>query len=273
VSVKTPLSQALTSGKAERVCAALGRAVLTFIGRVIPRLPAEFSVEDLWLRGLTLSYRTEFRAERPEKMAALFRSAPDHYVRITDAALPVLPIPVEIVEGGDGRFYRARVSAATRLACRLAWKIRSLQSRGPTRAAAVQGAFHIHRRWTTRFCIGKSAAQRRSRCLLISETPPKFCAVSCAVVAVPPRRPLMACTGGLVSALPALKIGDQIAPLPIIQGGMSVGISLAGLASAVAREGGIGVIGTAGIGMLDFDPSTGFVEKNNRALRNEIRKA
>jgi len=76
-----------------------------------------------------------------------------------------------------------------------------------------------------------------------------------------------------VSALPALKIGDRIAPLPIIQGGMSVGISLAGLASAVAREGGIGVIGTAGIGMLEFEPSSGFVEKNNRALRNEIRKA
>jgi nitronate monooxygenase len=76
-----------------------------------------------------------------------------------------------------------------------------------------------------------------------------------------------------VSALPALKIGDRIAPLPIIQGGMSVGISLAGLASAVVREGGIGVIGTAGIGMLESDPSVGFVEKNNHALRNEIRKA
>jgi nitronate monooxygenase len=76
-----------------------------------------------------------------------------------------------------------------------------------------------------------------------------------------------------VNELPALKIGDRTAPLPIIQGGMSVGISLAGLASAVAREGGIGVIGTAGIGMLEFDPSSGFVEKNNHALRNEIRKA
>jgi len=126
---------------AERVCAALGQAVLTFIGRVIPRLPADFSVEDLWLRGLTLSYRTEFRAERPEKMAALFRSAPDHYVRITDAALPVLPMPVEIVEGGGGRLYRARVSAVTRLACRLAWKIRSLQGKALTVLRLFKGAF------------------------------------------------------------------------------------------------------------------------------------
>ena len=61
--------------------------------------------------------------------------------------------------------------------------------------------------------------------------------------------------------------------LPIIQGGMGVGISLAGLASAVANEGGIGVIATAGIGMNEPDFSTNFLEANIRALRKEIRKA
>ena len=38
----------------------------------------------------------------------------------------------------------------------------------------------------------------------------------------------------------SLKIGDLIAKLPIVQGGMGVGISLSGLASAVANESGIG---------------------------------
>ena len=73
--------------------------------------------------------------------------------------------------------------------------------------------------------------------------------------------------------LPELKIDNLVAPLPIIQGGMSVGISLAGLASAVAREGGIGVIGCAGIGMLESDDSLDIVERHNRALRHEIRTA
>ena len=36
--------------------------------------------------------------------------------------------------------------------------------------------------------------------------------------------------------LPELHFGDRIAQLPIIQGGMGVGISLSGLASAVANE-------------------------------------
>jgi nitronate monooxygenase len=79
--------------------------------------------------------------------------------------------------------------------------------------------------------------------------------------------------GELMSPLPVLKIGDLTAPLPIIQGGMSVGISLSGLAGAVASEGGVGVIGTAGIAMIDPDFSQGFEEMNNRVLRSEIRKA
>jgi NAD(P)H-dependent flavin oxidoreductase YrpB (nitropropane dioxygenase family) len=73
--------------------------------------------------------------------------------------------------------------------------------------------------------------------------------------------------------IPGLMIGELEAKIPIVQGGMSVGISLSGLASAVANEGGIGVIGTAAIGMLEPDFSTNFKEANKRALRKEIRKA
>lgn len=73
--------------------------------------------------------------------------------------------------------------------------------------------------------------------------------------------------------LKELKIGDLTAKLPIIQGGMGIGISLSGLASAVANEGGIGVIATAGIGMLEPDFSTNWLEANIRALKKEIKKA
>ncbi len=70
-----------------------------------------------------------------------------------------------------------------------------------------------------------------------------------------------------------LRIGNLVADIPIIQGGMSVGVSLSGLASAVANEGGIGVIGAAGIGMFEPDFETNFQGANRRALRKEIRKA
>lgn len=63
------------------------------------------------------------------------------------------------------------------------------------------------------------------------------------------------------------------AVLPIIQGGMGIGVSLSRLASAVANEGGIGVIAAAGIGMFEPNFSSNFLEANIRALQKEIRKA
>lgn len=70
-----------------------------------------------------------------------------------------------------------------------------------------------------------------------------------------------------------LKIGELTAKVPVIQGGMGVGISLAGLAAAVANEGGIGVIAAAGIGMPESDFYSNYLGANIRALKKEIRKA
>lgn len=70
-----------------------------------------------------------------------------------------------------------------------------------------------------------------------------------------------------------LKIGSLTVRLPIIQGGMGVGVSLSSLASAVANEGGIGVISVAAIGISEKDFFTNFLEANINALKKEIRKA
>ncbi len=73
--------------------------------------------------------------------------------------------------------------------------------------------------------------------------------------------------------LPPLQIGDCTAPVPIIQGGMGVGVSLSGLASAVAREGGIGVIAGAAIGLVGSPNGERFEENNILVLQSEIKKA
>ncbi|MFU2208281.1 NAD(P)H-dependent flavin oxidoreductase [Solidesulfovibrio sp. C21] len=72
-------------------------------------------------------------------------------------------------------------------------------------------------------------------------------------------------------SFPSLTIGDLFLPMAIIQGGMGVGISLSGLASAVAASGGLGVISAAGIGMNEPDFASNYIEANNRALTREIR--
>ncbi len=76
-----------------------------------------------------------------------------------------------------------------------------------------------------------------------------------------------------VYCLPELRIGDLLARTCIVQGGMGIGVSLCGLAAAVANEGGIGVIATAGIGMDEPDIEIHPRNATLRALRREIGQA
>ncbi|TFG50521.1 MAG: nitronate monooxygenase [Candidatus Brocadiia bacterium] len=73
--------------------------------------------------------------------------------------------------------------------------------------------------------------------------------------------------------MPTLKIGNlEICP-PIIQGGMGVRISKANLASAVANEGCVGVIASAGLGEYESTNVAGFCTINAKALKQEIKTA
>lgn len=73
--------------------------------------------------------------------------------------------------------------------------------------------------------------------------------------------------------LNSLKIGDLIAKVPIIQGGMGVGVSLSSLAGAVAKEGAIGVISAAQPGYLESDFGINSLKANIRALGRHIKRA
>ncbi len=70
-----------------------------------------------------------------------------------------------------------------------------------------------------------------------------------------------------------LIIGNKIAKLPIIQGGMGIGVSLSRLASAVANAGGIGIISGAQPGYQEPDFKTDNESANLRGLEKEIRNA
>jgi len=71
----------------------------------------------------------------------------------------------------------------------------------------------------------------------------------------------------------ALNIGDLNIRVPIIQGGMGIGISLSKLASAVANMGGVGIISTVGIGQTGLQSKLGWKKGNIEGVKREIRKA
>lgn len=71
----------------------------------------------------------------------------------------------------------------------------------------------------------------------------------------------------------SLYIGNLKINIPIIQGGMGVGISLSGLASAVSNEGGLGVISCAGLGLIYRKSEESFWENCISGFKNELQKA
>ncbi|MDP3974581.1 MAG: nitronate monooxygenase family protein [bacterium] len=75
--------------------------------------------------------------------------------------------------------------------------------------------------------------------------------------------------------LSPLNIGVHTARVPVVQGGMSVRISGARLASAVAREGGVGTIGGVGrgFGLEEYRHIPDFFEADRKALGDEIKRA
>ena len=70
-----------------------------------------------------------------------------------------------------------------------------------------------------------------------------------------------------------LVIGNLIAKMPIIQGGMGIGISRSSLASAVSKAGGIGVISGVNIGYDEDDFENNTFEANLRALKKHLKIA
>ncbi|PDY41047.1 NAD(P)H-dependent flavin oxidoreductase [Bacillus wiedmannii] len=70
---------------------------------------------------------------------------------------------------------------------------------------------------------------------------------------------------GIYLNFPQLKIGHMMPKVPIMQGGMGVGISLSKLASAVANAGGIGIISGTGI---SIDEMRMHIRKAKEKIRN-----
>ena len=68
-------------------------------------------------------------------------------------------------------------------------------------------------------------------------------------------------------------IGKKRLKKPLIQGGMGIGVSLSGLAGAVAKEGGAGTISVAQIGFLQPEFEQNPVLANLKAMEEELQKA
>lgn len=116
----------------QEIYAAFATAVSTFIGRVLPLLPARWSTQDLWQKGLTWTYRAEFRPERPERQAQLFKASAVYFRAITPPALAgiagVAPV-TRTAETQENQEYQVEIASSSRTLARLAWRLRIVQGK------------------------------------------------------------------------------------------------------------------------------------------------
>jgi len=108
---------------------ALACAVMTFHKQVIPCIPSSFTARQLWLSGLSLSYRAELRPERTDRLIRLWKSQGPVLEKFTMGATPHLPFHIDARKEGSVIEYVAHVSRKEQRRCRLSWKARSLQGK------------------------------------------------------------------------------------------------------------------------------------------------
>jgi hypothetical protein len=114
---------------AGQVTVALAQAVITFVNRVLPRLQPGFTLRELWQKGLELTYRAEFRPERPDQQVRLFDAAPRYFEEITRAAFKALPYQVTEINNGTAIHYNTQIGCLTRLVATGTWIIRIVQGK------------------------------------------------------------------------------------------------------------------------------------------------
>ena len=114
---------------AQGLYADLAQAVVTFLARVLPRLPARFDAAEAWQTGFSLTYRAELRPERSNRPAQLFERYEGHFEVVTEAAIPAMPFALRREPGGRPFSYTVDIPTSTRRWSRLTWALRQVQGK------------------------------------------------------------------------------------------------------------------------------------------------
>jgi len=125
----TALVYARDAKVAQQVYTGFAQAVITFVSRVLPRLPPQFTCRELWQIGLGLSYRAEFRPERPDQQVRLFDAGQGYFEDITRKVFAGLPCGVTSESSQDNGLYSVRIPNSVRFLSRLTWGMRIIQGK------------------------------------------------------------------------------------------------------------------------------------------------
>ncbi|MBA3614356.1 MAG: hypothetical protein H0W49_15900 [Nitrospirales bacterium] len=125
----------------QRIISGLGRAVLTFLGNVVPQMPQQFSAKDAWNIGLALSYGAELRAESKGRIATLWDSNQAYYEQVAHATFLAHFPKIKVIQGNDITMYEMEYSRWDHIKNRIAWIVRKVQGKVLSILRLMKAAF------------------------------------------------------------------------------------------------------------------------------------
>jgi len=112
----------------QRVSSALAQSVLTLLGQILPLLPHRANAEEIWVRAFSETYRTELRAEGPERAKEIYLRNKERY----DAFAEALANDFETQDHG---------APGIRRHAQFKWFVRRVLGKGLSVARLMKGAF------------------------------------------------------------------------------------------------------------------------------------
>ncbi|GJL68194.1 MAG: hypothetical protein NPIRA06_08290 [Nitrospirales bacterium] len=125
----------------QRIISGLGRAVLTFLGNVVPQMPRQFSAKDVWSIGLALSYSAELRAESKGRIATLWDSNQAYYEQVAHATVLTHFPKIRVIQGNGITMYEMEYSRWDHTKNRIAWIVRKVQGKVLSILRLMKAAF------------------------------------------------------------------------------------------------------------------------------------
>lgn len=122
-----------------RIRQALAQAACTLLEAGLPMMPPQFTGRALWERSLDLSYATEMRPEKSDRITHLYDTYAGYYEALTEPLLGRLAVTREPVNGEE--MLMADISPAVRRAAALGWWLRKLQGRTLHVLRLIKGLF------------------------------------------------------------------------------------------------------------------------------------
>ncbi|HSF08805.1 MAG TPA: hypothetical protein VLA60_05290 [Nitrospirales bacterium] len=125
----------------QRIILGLGRAVLTFLGNVVPQMPQQFSAKDAWSIGLALSYGAELRAESQGRIATLWDSNQAYYEQVAHETFLAHFPKIKVIQRDDITMYEIEYSRVDYTKNRIAWAVRKVQGKVLSILRLMKAAF------------------------------------------------------------------------------------------------------------------------------------